>query len=234
MVELLPTMVDTHIKEQVKKQVPEQVRDQVLVYVAEGLIIERQKTKEEMERMIAKAILQEALGNIQLESSSQIFMIRNWSYHIPYQVDGQYEGGRQEVIEYEESVSGEYRLNKVNEEDRDEEFLGKVTLVWESRKGFLVSLITKDTHLIFQSCKRDPEDPRLFMTTAEKRAWLWSLSVSIRSSVNMGKVHDFKLDLKFSTDMFNLTAPTILLLQELKSNECSLSSMRNAWHHIQE
>ncbi|GKE55555.1 hypothetical protein Tco_1494740, partial [Tanacetum coccineum] len=53
MVESLPTMVDTHIKEEVKKQVLVQVRDQVLVYVAEGLIMERQKTKEEMERMIA-------------------------------------------------------------------------------------------------------------------------------------------------------------------------------------
>ncbi|GKA13038.1 hypothetical protein Tco_0692584 [Tanacetum coccineum] len=52
-------MVDTHIKEHVRKQVPEQVRDQVPVYVAEGLILERQKTKEEMERMIAKVISQE-------------------------------------------------------------------------------------------------------------------------------------------------------------------------------
>ncbi|GKA48577.1 hypothetical protein Tco_0741535 [Tanacetum coccineum] len=77
-------MVDTHIKEQVKKQVPEQVRDQVPVYVAEGLILERQKTKEEMERMIAKAILQEH-GNIQAEISSQIQnAIDN---HIPSQVD---------------------------------------------------------------------------------------------------------------------------------------------------
>ncbi|GJW88873.1 hypothetical protein Tco_0164213 [Tanacetum coccineum] len=84
MVESLPTMVDTHIKEQVKKQVPEQVRDQVPVYVAEGLILERQKTKEEMERMIAKAILQER-GNIQAEISSQIQnAIDN---HIPSQVD---------------------------------------------------------------------------------------------------------------------------------------------------
>ncbi|GJT28719.1 hypothetical protein Tco_0908994 [Tanacetum coccineum] len=57
MVESLPTMLDTHIKEQVKNQVPEQVRDQVLVYVAEGLILERKKTKGEMERTIAKAIL---------------------------------------------------------------------------------------------------------------------------------------------------------------------------------
>ncbi|GJV95801.1 hypothetical protein Tco_1547378 [Tanacetum coccineum] len=54
-----------------KTQVPEQVRDQVPMYVAEGLILERQKTKEEMERMIAKAILQEH-GNIQAEISLQI------------------------------------------------------------------------------------------------------------------------------------------------------------------
>ncbi|GJV11176.1 hypothetical protein Tco_1352717 [Tanacetum coccineum] len=84
MVESLPTMVDTHIKEQVKKQVPEQVRDQVPVYVAEWLIMERQKTKEEMERMIAKAILQER-GNIQAEISSQIQKVID--HHIPSQVD---------------------------------------------------------------------------------------------------------------------------------------------------
>ncbi|GJR59697.1 ribonuclease H-like domain-containing protein [Tanacetum coccineum] len=84
MVESLPTMVDTHIKEQVKKQVPEQVRDQVPVYVAEGLIMERQKTKEEMEQMIAKAILQER-GNIQAEISSQIQ--KAIDHHIPSQVD---------------------------------------------------------------------------------------------------------------------------------------------------
>ncbi|GJY02195.1 hypothetical protein Tco_0360347 [Tanacetum coccineum] len=71
MVETLPTMVDKHIKEQVMKQVPEQVRNQVLVYVAEGLILERQKAKEETERLIAKAILQER-GNIQAQISTQI------------------------------------------------------------------------------------------------------------------------------------------------------------------
>ncbi|GKC85751.1 hypothetical protein Tco_1141468 [Tanacetum coccineum] len=57
MVETLPTMVDKHIKEQVMKQVPKQVQNQVPVYVAEGLILERQKAKEETERLIAKAIL---------------------------------------------------------------------------------------------------------------------------------------------------------------------------------
>nr|GEW60859.1 hypothetical protein [Tanacetum cinerariifolium] len=60
-----------HIKEQVEKQVPKQVRNQVLVYVAEGLILERQKTKEEMEKMIAKANLQER-RNIKARISSQI------------------------------------------------------------------------------------------------------------------------------------------------------------------
>ncbi|GJT21555.1 hypothetical protein Tco_0891492 [Tanacetum coccineum] len=82
--ESLPTMVDTHIKEKVKNQVPEQVRYQVPVYVAEGLILERQKTKEEMERMIAKPILQER-GNIQAEISSQIQ--KAIDNHIPSQVD---------------------------------------------------------------------------------------------------------------------------------------------------
>ncbi|GKD57886.1 hypothetical protein Tco_1291273 [Tanacetum coccineum] len=60
-----------YIKEQVVKQVPEQVRNQVPVYVAEGLILERQKAKEETERLIAKAILQER-GNIQAQISTQI------------------------------------------------------------------------------------------------------------------------------------------------------------------
>nr|GEX97088.1 hypothetical protein [Tanacetum cinerariifolium] len=59
MADSLPTMVDKHIKEQVEKQDPEQVRNQVPVNVAKGLILERQKTKEEMEKMTAKAIIQE-------------------------------------------------------------------------------------------------------------------------------------------------------------------------------
>ncbi|GJZ22315.1 hypothetical protein Tco_0559354 [Tanacetum coccineum] len=70
-VETLPTTVDKHIKEQVMKQVPEQVRNQVPVYVAEELILGRQKAKEDTERLIAKAILQER-GNIQAQISTQI------------------------------------------------------------------------------------------------------------------------------------------------------------------
>ncbi|GJT04728.1 hypothetical protein Tco_0839190 [Tanacetum coccineum] len=75
MVESLPTMVDKHIKEQVQKQVPDQVRDQVPVYVAEGLILERQKTKDEMERMIAKDILQELDASVRSYMSGHILHV---------------------------------------------------------------------------------------------------------------------------------------------------------------
>ncbi|GJT69948.1 hypothetical protein Tco_1029234 [Tanacetum coccineum] len=83
MVETLPAMVDKHIKEQVVKQVLKQVWNQVPVYVAEGLILERQKAKEETEILIAKAIPQER-GNIQAQISTQI---KNEIYNvIPSQV----------------------------------------------------------------------------------------------------------------------------------------------------
>ncbi|GJZ26468.1 retrovirus-related pol polyprotein from transposon TNT 1-94 [Tanacetum coccineum] len=49
MAEMLPSMVKDHVTE----QDPEQVRDQVPVYVAKGLILERQKINEEMQRMKA-------------------------------------------------------------------------------------------------------------------------------------------------------------------------------------
>ncbi|GKA50603.1 hypothetical protein Tco_0743676 [Tanacetum coccineum] len=71
MVESLPTMVDKHINEQVETQVPEQVKVQVPVYVAKGLLLERQQNKEETYKMIAKAMLQER-GKLQAEISSQI------------------------------------------------------------------------------------------------------------------------------------------------------------------
>ncbi|GJR51357.1 hypothetical protein Tco_1401878 [Tanacetum coccineum] len=84
MVEYLPTMVDKHIKEQVEKQAPEQVKVHVPVYVAKGLLLERQQNKEETDKMIAKAMLQER-GRLQAKISSQIQQaIDN---HIPSLVD---------------------------------------------------------------------------------------------------------------------------------------------------
>ncbi|GKC56410.1 hypothetical protein Tco_1084008 [Tanacetum coccineum] len=84
MAETLPSMKKDHVTKQVKKQVPEQVRDQVLVYVVKGLILERQKINEEMQRMVDKAILQER-RNIQAQISSQIQKAIDDS--IPSQVD---------------------------------------------------------------------------------------------------------------------------------------------------
>ncbi|GJT64514.1 hypothetical protein Tco_1015994 [Tanacetum coccineum] len=71
MMETLPSLVKEKVTEQVKKEVPAQVRDQVLVYLAKGLILERKTTKEEMERLISKGILQER-GRMQAHISSSI------------------------------------------------------------------------------------------------------------------------------------------------------------------
>ncbi|GJV87118.1 hypothetical protein Tco_1531056 [Tanacetum coccineum] len=68
MVESLPIMVDKHIKEQVTQQVPEQVRAQVPVYVAEGLILERQQNREEMAKMI------DASYSIRVDASVRSYM----------------------------------------------------------------------------------------------------------------------------------------------------------------
>nr|GEW30103.1 hypothetical protein [Tanacetum cinerariifolium] len=91
MVDSLPNMVKKHVKEQVQKQVPEQVQDQVPVYVAKGLILERQKNKEEMEKMIAKAILQER-KNIHAQISLKIQ--KAIANDIPSQVDASSLGSR--------------------------------------------------------------------------------------------------------------------------------------------
>ncbi|GJZ85783.1 hypothetical protein Tco_0651122 [Tanacetum coccineum] len=112
MVETLPTMVDKHIKEQVMKQVPEQVRNQVPVYVAEGLILKRQKAKEETKRLIAKAILQEH-GNIQAQISTQIEnAIDNV---IPSQVDAS-ECTRSEEF-YNNDIKYEYAQKDLTKEE---------------------------------------------------------------------------------------------------------------------
>ncbi|GJX35046.1 hypothetical protein Tco_0246603 [Tanacetum coccineum] len=134
MVESLPTMVDTHIKEQVKKKVPEQVP----VYVAEGLILERQKTKEEMERMIAKAID----TSVRSYMSRHILHVHPVQSKTPYVPEQQYQlpsairprdqddphdnahlegeniAKQQKTSEYEAYVSGESSSGQVNEEER--------------------------------------------------------------------------------------------------------------------
>ncbi|GJT30588.1 hypothetical protein Tco_0910863 [Tanacetum coccineum] len=83
-VESLPTMVDKHIKEQVKKQVPEQVKVQVPVYVAKGLLLKRKPNKEETNKMIAKAMLQE---HRRLQAKIQLQIQQAIDNNIPSLVD---------------------------------------------------------------------------------------------------------------------------------------------------
>ncbi|GJV66979.1 hypothetical protein Tco_1482488 [Tanacetum coccineum] len=89
--------------------------NQVPVYVAEGLILKRQKAKEETERLIAKAILQER-GNIQAQISTQIEnAIANV---IPSQVDASNSVKRQKTSEYEAYVYGESSSGQVFQEEQ--------------------------------------------------------------------------------------------------------------------
>nr|GEV37784.1 zinc finger, CCHC-type [Tanacetum cinerariifolium] len=77
--ESLSKMVDTRFKEITKTQVP--------IYVAQGLIMERQQSQADVAKMIADAIKQEC-KNLHAEISSQIN--NAISNHIPSQVDSSF------------------------------------------------------------------------------------------------------------------------------------------------
>ncbi|GJW87392.1 hypothetical protein Tco_0162732 [Tanacetum coccineum] len=132
MIETLPSLVKEKVTEQVKKEVPAQVQDQVFVYLAEGLILERKTTKEETERLISKAILQER-GRMQAQISSQIQ--NAFDNDIPSLVDASADPllqqqdiaiwlalqmkfeKSQKTSEYEAYVSGESSSRQVNVEE---------------------------------------------------------------------------------------------------------------------
>nr|GEU71406.1 retrovirus-related Pol polyprotein from transposon TNT 1-94 [Tanacetum cinerariifolium] len=146
MAESLPVMVDKHVKEQVEQQVPEEVRNQVPIYVAEGLNLERQKTKEEMEKMIAKAILQEPIW-LALQMKFERLQVPQTTCRTPAvcpsdrddphddaHSEGENSAKRQKTSEYE---------------------------AYESRKEILVSLHPRKTTPVVLSCQRDPEAPAL-------------------------------------------------------------------------
>ncbi|GKB84451.1 retrovirus-related pol polyprotein from transposon TNT 1-94 [Tanacetum coccineum] len=140
MMETLPSLVKEKVTEQVKKEVHAQVRDQVPVYLAEVLILERKTIKEEMERLISKAILQER-GRMQAHISSQIqnaidnaipslFDASVRSYissavrtrdqddpHDDAHPEGENSAKRQKTSEYEAYVSGESSSGHVNVEE---------------------------------------------------------------------------------------------------------------------
>ncbi|GJY43019.1 hypothetical protein Tco_0431232, partial [Tanacetum coccineum] len=119
----------------------EQVRDQVPIYVAEGLIMERQKTKEEMEQMIAKAILQER-GSNQEQEDDYDFWTDSYASdddEIPTKQVSQH------IIKEVSLTIDEAKLKKMADEIKE----------------ILVSPHPRKTTPLVQSCQRDPEAPAL-------------------------------------------------------------------------
>ncbi|GKC83877.1 hypothetical protein Tco_1139594 [Tanacetum coccineum] len=155
------------LTEEVKRKVPKQDRDQVPVYVGEGLILERQKTKEEMERMIAKAILQER-RNIHAKVSSQIQ--KAIDNHIPSQVDASLQQqdiaiwlALQMKFESLHVPQTTCRTSAVHPRDQDDphDDAHPEGENHAKRKEILVSPHPRKTTPLIQSSQRYPEAPPL-------------------------------------------------------------------------
>ncbi|GKE89690.1 hypothetical protein Tco_1567165, partial [Tanacetum coccineum] len=106
MVESLPTMVDTHIKEQVKNQDPEQVRDQVPVL----------KSPHKFRKQLTITFL------LKLMRQNYVVRLREHDYpHDDAHPEGKNSAKWQKTSEYESYVSGESSSRQVNEEERDDD-----------------------------------------------------------------------------------------------------------------
>ncbi|GJR56765.1 integrase, catalytic region, zinc finger, CCHC-type containing protein [Tanacetum coccineum] len=123
-----PTPSSEKVTEQVKKEVPVQVRDQVPVYLAEGFILERKTTKEEMERLISKAILIAIWLALQMkfektqvpQTACRSSAVRTRDQDDPHDdahPKGENSAKRQKTSEYEAYVSGESSSGQVNVEE---------------------------------------------------------------------------------------------------------------------
>nr|GEX29298.1 retrotransposon protein, putative, unclassified [Tanacetum cinerariifolium] len=162
--------VNVYDEEEEEDEITDEVHNQVPVYVAEGLILERQKTKEEMEKMIAKAILQE---RNQEQADDYDFWTDSYASdddEIPTKQVSQ------DIMEEVSLNVDEAKLKKITDEmlrkrctsgdehqyhiDQIKNFL-KSDIVWESRKEILVLPHLRKTTPLVLSCQRDPEAPAL-------------------------------------------------------------------------
>ncbi|GJT53366.1 hypothetical protein Tco_0988420 [Tanacetum coccineum] len=126
---------DKHVKKQVMQQVPEQVRNQVPVYVAEGLILERQKAKEKRRRLIATPIFCRTCGNIQAQIRHKLRMQIAMSFIKKYRLDIDEAKLRKVADEMlrQRYTSGDEHHYHI---DQMKNFL-KSDIVWDSRKEIL-------------------------------------------------------------------------------------------------
>ncbi|GJR17629.1 hypothetical protein Tco_0966156 [Tanacetum coccineum] len=142
MVKTLPTIVDKHVKKQVMQQVPVFVCFWSFKLVFRVLILERQKAKEETERLIAKAILQELDASVRNYMSGHILHVhpaQSQTSSVPeqqYQLtpairprdqddphddahpEGENSAKRQKTSEYKAYVSGESSSGQVFQEEQ--------------------------------------------------------------------------------------------------------------------
>nr|GEW11252.1 hypothetical protein [Tanacetum cinerariifolium] len=177
MVDSLPTMVEKHVKEQ--------------------------KNKEEMEKMIAKAILQEHDPQLQQQD------IAIW-------IALQMKFGILQTSEYEAYVSGESSFRHDNEKEQGPTTSGHehkfITYIVAKRANECIVSITEPNFKNLN--KNDIEDMYLLIMNRKvpdyaETGLLWSLSVYIRSSAIWERVHDFQLRIESYQQKVNLTAPTI-------------------------
>ncbi|GKC72377.1 hypothetical protein Tco_1118260 [Tanacetum coccineum] len=176
MEETLPKMVNDRVKELTKRQVP--------IYVAHGLIMERQQSQAKVAKMIADAIQKER-ENIRAEISSQ-----KTSEHGTY-VFGESSSGQDNESEPGPSTSGnqeqlddfdfwtnsyatdddELPTEKVSQELVEEMSQtvdeAKLRKVVNEIKEILVSPHPQKPTPVVQSCQRDPKAPALSLVNQD-------------------------------------------------------------------
>ncbi|GKB85787.1 hypothetical protein Tco_0958059 [Tanacetum coccineum] len=152
-------MVDTHTKEQ-EKQVPDQVRDQVPVYVAKGLILERQKTKEEMEQSSSGQVNEEERDDDEIPTKQ---VSQDIMEEVSLTIDEEKLKKMADEMLRQRCTSGDEHQYHI---DQMKNFL-KSDIVWESRKKILVSPHLQKTTPLVQSCQRDPEASTLSLVNQD-------------------------------------------------------------------
>nr|GEX16046.1 hypothetical protein [Tanacetum cinerariifolium] len=227
MADLLPTIVNKHIKEQVEKQVPKQVYNQVPIYVAEGLILERQKTKEEAEKMIAKAILQEH-ASVRSYMLGHILHVHPAYHKQPLRLNNNIRCSLRD-FRFRKTVCRTPAVRPRDQDDPYDDAHLEGRKVQSGRRHQNMKHMFLESHRLDRIMNRNKVHQHQVSDYAE--TWLlWSLSVFIRSLVIWERVHDFQLGIKSYQQKVNLTAPTISF-PEVKKHEM-LSIIYEPMHGI--
>ncbi|GKD10732.1 hypothetical protein Tco_1190417 [Tanacetum coccineum] len=199
MVESLPTIVDTHIKEQVKKQVPEQVRDQVPVTTVIKVSFHEKQSSVAATR-IAKA------WHFKMKFKNLMYHKQHVDLQLPFASQD-----NRDDPHYDANPEGENMQSGKKTSEFKAYSVWRV-IVWtinEEERG--PSKIQVSLTIDEQKIKENADEmlrQRLVPDYAET-GLLWSLSVFIRSSVIWERVHDFHLGIESYQQKVNLTAPTI-------------------------